>query len=157
MRYAFQRIEERFKTFPHNEDDTKRLTSAVFWFAERLEELKTIRLIYHMKWKFDSIHQPMPEDLQRLWNIIIQLEECQEQKSQLVNRLMREDPEEYGRYLENAITSNPLLMETHHILEKNLGQKQADKFMKRNKLLSEAHFGSEKNRSMIIEGLAIKK
>ena len=50
MRYAFQRIEERFKTFPHNEDDTKRLTSAVFWFAERLEELKrSIHLSYEME------------------------------------------------------------------------------------------------------------
>ena len=144
MRYAFQRIEERFKTFPHNEDDTKRLTSAVFSFAKRLDELKAIRFIYHMKWKFDSSNQPMPEVLQRLWNLVVQLEKSQKQETQLVNRLMQEEPEEYDRYLENLIRSNPLLVETHRIMEKNLGQEQADKFMKRNKLLSESHFGSEK-------------
>ena len=99
MRYAFQRIEERFKTFPHNRLQTKRLTSAVFSFAKRLDELKAIRFIYHMKWKFDSSNQPMPEVLQRLWNLVVQLEKSQKQETQLVNRLMQEEPEEYDRYL----------------------------------------------------------
>ena len=147
VQYALQGIAERFKTFPHNEDDTKRLTSALSLFEEGLEELKAIRFIYHMKWRFDSSHQPMPERLQRAWNLVVQMEKIQEQKAQQLNKLMQKNPEEYDRYLENTIRSNPLknlLLEIHRIMEKNLGQKQADKFMKRNKLLSESHFGSEK-------------
>src|SRR6476620_9611985 len=58
VRYAFNRIEKVFKTFPHNEEDTKMLTSAVFRVAERLKELKDIRFIYHTKWKFDSSNLP---------------------------------------------------------------------------------------------------
>ena len=77
-------------------------------------------------------------------------------KARLVNRLARR-PSRIRPIFGKRDYKQSAIMETHHILEKNLGQKQADKFMKRNKLLSEAHFGSEKIDTMIIEGLAIKK
>lgn len=133
--------------------EKKRLISAIIHKCDQLQATYEILAIHGMKAKYDSKNKPMPRELKILWNGVVDAEKYGEQKQEMVNKMGQANPSIGTDYAAQMIINDPLLKETMYLYGKYLRPMRLVRNKKRNKLLSEAHFGSEKNRYDDYRGL----
>ncbi len=135
------------------EDEKKRLISAIIHTCGQLRATYEILAIHGMKAEYDSENKPMPRELKIFWNRVVDAEKCGEQIQHLINKMSQANPSIGTDYAAQMIINHPLVKEMMHLYGKYLRPMRLIRNKKRNKLLSEAHFGSEKNRYDDYRGL----
>jgi hypothetical protein len=152
---ALQRLTRQLDRIPGGiqDDEKKRLISAVNHKLAQIRATYEILAVHSIKANYDSENKPMPRELEILWTRVVEAEKYGERKQQRINKLMQENPSKGTDYVAKIITGDPLFKETMNLYEKYLRPMRIVRNKKRNKLLSEAHFGSEKNRHDDYRGL----
>lgn len=148
------RIADTFDRCNLSKDEEKRLESAMYSMFQVPQTMMWMYFIEcKMSW-YDRNGQPIPKDLELQYNRVREIRKHVQMERDSINRACPYCVSKYLRRSLPKIYKKTGIVEFRQLYEKYLLPEKIEMIRRRNKLLSEAHFGSEKNRYNDFTGLA---